>query len=152
MSSWLHIKRHFCSAKDTIFSSEHMTSQNLILPWTNTVFTSHIIHGSLKRLRALPRQQFIPQQLYCQLLNVTWTCERSLSLNCWSTASAPSSLNSFKASIALSSRSLCATSPREKKKNYQLYLVSNLCKSSCSIPNIFQWLLNQLLIKVSYYA
>lgn len=45
------------------------------------------------------------------LVTLTCTCDRSLSLNWTSTCRAPSSLNSFKASRALSSRSLCATKP-----------------------------------------
>lgn len=47
------------------------------------------------------------------MVSLTCTCDRSLSLNWTSTCRAPSSLNSFKASIALSSRSLCATRPEE---------------------------------------
>lgn len=44
---------------------------------------------------------------------LTCTCDRSLSLNSSRTCRAPSSLNSFNASIALSSRSLCDTKPVE---------------------------------------
>ena len=50
---------------------------------------------------------------------LTWTCDRSLSLNCSRTCKAPSSLNSFNASIALSSRSLCATSPGEREQYFK---------------------------------
>lgn len=50
------------------------------------------------------------------IIKLTCTCDRSLSLNWTSTCRAPSSLNSFKASIALSSRSLCATRPDEHNK------------------------------------
>lgn len=46
-----------------------------------------------------------------QWLTHTWTCERSLSLNCKRTCRAPSSLNSLRASIARSSKSLCDTKP-----------------------------------------
>lgn len=84
MSSSRHKERHFCSARKTNFKCK---KTNLI---------------------------FFPQKL-C-VLNLhgvmhTWTCERSLSLNCKRTWRAPSSLNSFRASIARSSKSLCDTKP-----------------------------------------
>lgn len=70
----------------------------------------------------------------------TWTCERSLSLNCSSTCRAPSSLNSFKASIARSSRSLCDTNPEEDKRNKRKTKLYEWGLMRSFIYNLWCWL------------
>lgn len=58
---------------------------------------------------------FHPNLSNSKVSALTCTWDRSLSLNWTRTCSAPSSLNSFSASMALSSRSLCATRPAGRK-------------------------------------